>query len=35
MTNRLFAGFLISSLLLVYGSFFFWLQQALANYRVL
>lgn len=35
MMNRVFAGVLISSLLLVHGSFFFWLQQALANYRVL
>jgi hypothetical protein len=35
MMNRLFAGFLISGLLLADGSFFLWLQQALANYRVL
>jgi hypothetical protein len=35
MLNRVFEEFLIGSLLLFYVSFFFWLQQALTNYRVL
>lgn len=34
MLNRVFEEFLVASLVLLYGSFFLWLQQALTNYRV-